>query len=91
MMASSLRSLTRRTPALRRSMTTVAERWTPATAKALEASGAPAVDLKQVLPNIEARWTNMSKEEQYGIFRQLEEIQRKDWNELSIDEKKAGE
>ncbi|PWN18010.1 hypothetical protein BCV69DRAFT_285608 [Microstroma glucosiphilum] len=33
----------------------------------------------------------MSKVEQYAVYRQLEEIQRKDWKELSLDEKKAGE
>lgn len=83
---------------LKRTLVTREERWTPATAKAAEqsnlipdASGKGGVDLSVVVPNIEARWAKMSKEEQYGVFRQLEELQRKDWKELSIDEKKAGE
>ena len=78
-------------------MVTKEERWTHETAQkaqqligtAGQAGGALA-DLKQILPNIEARWKDMAKEEQYAVFRQLEEVQKKDWKELSIDEKKAG-
>ena len=80
-----------------RSMVTKEERWTHETAdkaSQLLSSGGPngaALDVKQLLPNIEARWKEMPKEEQYAVFRQLEEIQKKDWKELSLDEKKAGE
>lgn len=49
------------------------------------------IQLSQVAPNIEARWNSMSKVEQYAVYRQLEEMQRKDWKDLSLDEKKAGE
>lgn len=49
------------------------------------------IQLSQVAPNIEARWNSMSKVEQYAVYRQLEEVQRKDWKDLSLDEKKAGE
>ncbi|PWN87741.1 putative cytochrome-c oxidase chain V precursor [Acaromyces ingoldii] len=79
-----------------RTMVTKEERWTPATARSAaqsnlipDASGKGGVDLSTVVPNIEARWAQLSKEEQYGIFRQLEEVQRRDWKELSVDEKKA--
>lgn len=89
---------TLRAAVAKRTMVTQEERWTPATAKAAaqsnlipDASGKGGVDLSVVVPNIEARWAKLSKEEQYGVFRQLEEVQRKDWKELSIDEKKAGE
>lgn len=82
----------------KRTMITQDEAWTQATAKAAQqsnlipdASGKGGVDLSVIVPNIEARWPKMSKEEQYGVFRQMEEVQRKDWKELSIDEKKAGE
>lgn len=87
-----------RSTMLKRTLVTQEERWTPATAKAAaqsnlipDGSGKGGVDLSLVVPNIEARWPKMSKEEQYGVFRQLEEVQRKDWKELSLDEKKAGE
>lgn len=82
----------------RRTLVTKEERWTPETARQAaqsnlipDASGKGGADLSVVVPNIEARWAKMSKEEQYGVFRQLEELQRKDWKELSLDEKKAGE
>lgn len=79
----------------RRTLLTKAEKWTLEDAKAAEASlEAPGaqnkVVLSQVVPNIEARWAHMSKVEQYAVYRQLEEVQRKDWKELSLDEKKAG-
>ncbi|CAD6892197.1 unnamed protein product [Tilletia controversa] len=76
-----------------RTMVTKAERWTPALAHspALPDASNPQTkaDLTASLPNIEARWAWLSKEEQFGVFRLLEEIQKKDWKELSIDEKKA--
>jgi hypothetical protein len=43
------------------------------------------------LANIEASWKNLPAEEQYEVYQQLEEIQKRDWKELTIDEKKAGE
>ncbi|KAE8210050.1 hypothetical protein CF319_g3722 [Tilletia indica] len=76
-----------------RSLVTKAERWTPALAHspALPDASNPQTkaDLAASLPNIEARWASLSKEEQFGVFRLLEEIQKKDWKELSLDEKKA--
>ena len=42
------------------------------------------------LSNVEAQWERMSKTEQATVQRQLEEIQKKDWKSLSVDEKKAG-
>lgn len=42
------------------------------------------------LSNIEAQWEKMSSEEQISVHQQLEVLQKKDWKELSIDEKKAG-
>ncbi|KAK0521983.1 Cytochrome c oxidase subunit 5B, mitochondrial [Tilletia horrida] len=76
-----------------RTLVTKAERWTPSLAHsaALPDASNPQTkaDLTATLPNIEARWTALSKEEQFGVFRLLEEIQKKDWKELSVDEKKA--
>jgi len=43
------------------------------------------------LSNVEAQWEKMSKEDQLLVHQQLEELQKKDWKTLSIDEKKAGE
>lgn len=85
-------------PAARRTLILKEERWTQQTIKnATESnlipdeSGKGGMDLSTIVPNIEARWGNMSREEQYGVYRQLEALQRKDWKELSLDEKKAGE
>lgn len=44
-----------------------------------------------LLGNIEASWKDLSAEEQYEIHQQLRELQKKDWKELTVDEKKAGE
>jgi hypothetical protein len=44
-----------------------------------------------LLGNIEASWKDLSAEEQHEVYQQLGEIQKKDWKELTIDEKKAGE
>jgi cytochrome c oxidase subunit 4 len=43
------------------------------------------------LANIEASWKDLASEEQYEVYQQLETLQKKDWKELSVDEKKAGE
>lgn len=70
---------------------TKAERWTAATArdgKLLEQSSS--VQLKDVLPNIESHWAKLSNEQQYSVYKQLEEIQRKDWHDLTINEQKGG-
>lgn len=42
------------------------------------------------LNNVEAQWEKLSKSDQTTVQRQLEEIQKKDWKALSLDEKKAG-
>lgn len=82
----------------RRTLVTKEERWDQDTVQAAtqanlipDGSGKASMDLAAVVPNLEARWAKMSKEEQYGVFRHLEELQRKDWKELSLDQKKAGE
>ena len=42
------------------------------------------------LSNVEAQWERLSPEEQLTVHQQLEELQKKDWKTLSVDEKKAG-
>ncbi|WVR03325.1 hypothetical protein IAU60_000316 [Kwoniella sp. DSM 27419] len=42
-----------------------------------------------ILGNIEASWKTLPAEEQYEIYQQLEQLQKKDWKELTTDEKKA--
>lgn len=42
------------------------------------------------LSNVEAQWEQLSADEQLAVHQQLEEIQKKDWKTLSLDEKKAG-
>ncbi|KAH9930669.1 cytochrome c oxidase subunit IV family [Fomitopsis serialis] len=41
------------------------------------------------LSNVEAQWEQLSTDEQLTVHQQLEEIQKKDWKSLSLDEKKA--
>jgi len=41
------------------------------------------------LSNVEAQWERLSKEEQIAVHTQLEALQKKNWKELSLDEKKA--
>ena len=43
-----------------------------------------------ILANIEASWKTLPAEEQYEVYQQLEELQKRDWKELTVDEKKAG-
>jgi cytochrome c oxidase subunit 4 len=82
----------------RRTLVTQEERWDRNTIKQAtqanlipDSAGKATMDLASVVPNLEARWAKMSKEEQYGVYRHLEDLQRKDWKELSVDQKKAGE
>lgn len=42
------------------------------------------------LSNVEAQWEKMSIDERSTVYVHLEEVMKKDWKELSIDEKKAG-
>lgn len=42
------------------------------------------------LSNVEAQWEKMTADEQLTVHQQLEELQKKDWRSLSLDEKKAG-
>jgi cytochrome c oxidase subunit 4 len=38
---------------------------------------------------VEAQWETLTKQEKIDTALQLEELQKKDWKELSLDEKKA--
>ncbi|KAG5335596.1 hypothetical protein C0989_000917 [Termitomyces sp. Mn162] len=42
------------------------------------------------LANVEAQWAKLSSEEKLSVQEQLEEVQKKDWKSLTLDEKKAG-
>jgi cytochrome c oxidase subunit 4 len=42
------------------------------------------------LSNVEAQWEKLTAEEQLTVHQQLEELQKRDWKTLSLDEKKAG-
>ncbi|KAH9900908.1 cytochrome c oxidase subunit IV-domain-containing protein [Cubamyces lactineus] len=55
------------------------------------ASAASASSAEPVVPlsNVEAMWERLSADEQAVIHQQLEEIQKRDWKTLSVDEKKA--
>jgi TRAP-type C4-dicarboxylate transport system substrate-binding protein len=44
-----------------------------------------------LLANIEASWASLPASEQAEVYQALEEVQKKDWKELTVDEKKAGE
>ncbi|KAI0683341.1 cytochrome c oxidase subunit IV-domain-containing protein [Cytidiella melzeri] len=67
-------------------------RWIAATAhQANVAAAAPTTTSASAIPlsNVEAQWARLSAEEQLTVHQQLEELQKKDWKTLSIDEKKA--
>ncbi|CAD6574250.1 MAG: Cytochrome c oxidase subunit 5A [Cyphobasidiales sp. Tagirdzhanova-0007] len=57
---------------------------TPPAAVAARQSGMPS------LGSIEASWVSLPREEQESIYSDLQELQKKDWKELSLDQKKAG-
>jgi len=41
------------------------------------------------LSNVEAQWERLTADEQLAIHRQLEDVQKRDWKTLSLDEKRA--
>lgn len=64
-----------------------------ASASGTHATASPASSASSsVIPlsNVEAQWEQLSHDEQLTVHQQLEELQKKDWKTLSIDEKKAG-
>lgn len=82
-LAAAARLARQRAPALHRTIaTTVASPSAPSSSSA----AAPVS-----LSNVEASWTKLTPEEKASVHQQLEEVQKKPWNELSVDEKKAGE
>lgn len=58
----------------------------PSTSASVSASASVVIPLS----NVEAQWEKLSKTEQASVHQQLEELQKRDWKSLSIDEKKAG-
>ena len=90
--AAAPRALPRFAPVQARSIVSKSERWTPASIRegkqVLE--NPSGLELSKVLPNIESTWNKLARDEQYAVYRQLEEVQRKDWKELTVDEKKGG-
>ena len=79
--------------ALLRTVSVVGRRTIAATASPTQAAPAATVSASSVIPlsNVEAQWENLSQQEQLTVHQQLEELQKKDWKSLSLDEKKAGE
>jgi hypothetical protein len=43
-----------------------------------------------LLANIEASWATLPASEQHEVYQKLEAVQKQDWNQLTVDEKKAG-
>ncbi|CAG8442001.1 15258_t:CDS:2 [Acaulospora colombiana] len=41
------------------------------------------------ITDIERKWKSLSTDEQNSLSRQLEEIQKQDWNKITVEEKKA--
>ncbi|KAF9450274.1 cytochrome c oxidase subunit IV [Macrolepiota fuliginosa MF-IS2] len=80
-LASAARLARQRAPALRRCIATTIASHPPPSASS---SAAPIP-----LSNVEASWTKLSPEEKANVHQQLEEVQKKDWKELSTDQKKA--
>ncbi|POY72958.1 putative Cytochrome-c oxidase [Rhodotorula taiwanensis] len=59
------------------------------TARAASTSASATAPAPVSLGNIEASWKSLTPTEQEQTFKHLEELQKKDWKELSLDEKKA--
>jgi cytochrome c oxidase subunit 4 len=71
----------------RRTLTTTAN----SSAHVVGSSTSPATKTAVIpLSNVEAQWVKMTSDEKATVHEQLEELQKKDWKLLSIDEKKAG-
>ncbi|KIK63718.1 hypothetical protein GYMLUDRAFT_162296 [Collybiopsis luxurians FD-317 M1] len=60
-------------------------------ASASAASSSPSSSKASIvsLSNVEAQWDHLSVEEKSTVYQHLEEVMKKDWKELSLDEKKA--
>lgn len=74
----------------RRGMVTAAERWNEEdwhNAHALVKDNS--ISLDKNIRDIESKWKHMSKPEQIGTWVLLEDIMKKDWNELTFTEKRA--
>jgi len=41
------------------------------------------------LNNIEQHWSKLSEDEQSTLYDELQELQKKDWKQLTLDEKKS--
>lgn len=79
--------------ALRASKATVSASRAFLVARAASTTASPIRSSNSAVPlaNVEAQWNSLSAEEQVDVHRELEELQKRDWKTLSIDEKKAGE
>ncbi|KAG6844393.1 hypothetical protein H0H87_007205 [Tephrocybe sp. NHM501043] len=86
-MQAALRLVRHRAPVARavRRLATTANPSTVAPTAPLTASKVAPIPLS----NVEAQWAKLSAEEKLSVQEQLEEIQKKDWTTLSLDEKKA--
>lgn len=91
-MQAALRLARQQHRALPRSVRCLATTANPAhVGAAADTSSAPARPASKVpLSNLEAAWAKLSDGERLSVQEQLEEIQKRDWKTLSIDEKKAG-
>lgn len=96
--ASALRPAVRAAPRLalaapvvaRRGVVTAAERWNEDDwhqAHALVKTGS--VDLSRNIPDIEGKWESLGKPQQIATWVLLEDVMKKDWNEMTDNEKRA--
>ena len=75
-----------------RALATAAASHADISAGGAAAASTPARKVAPIsLANVEAQWAKLAEEEQAAVHEQLESLQVKDWKELSLDEKKAGE
>jgi cytochrome c oxidase subunit 4 len=86
-----------RTSAIRPAIVAQRRCLATATANHVEAGSATATASSSThvspvpLSNVEAHWEKLDNEQKAALHEQLELLQQKDWKELSLDEKKAGE
>ncbi|KAK7455299.1 Cytochrome c oxidase subunit 5B, mitochondrial [Stygiomarasmius scandens] len=87
----SLSASVSRANALRCMTTTASPAFDASASSSNAAAGSTSRKSSSVIPlsNVEAQWEKMGKEDKLAVYRELEEAMKRDWKELTIDEKKA--
>lgn len=71
-----------------RGLATTANALNAGSAAATSSSSTPATVIP--LSNVEAQWAKLNTDQRVAVHEQLEILQKRDWKELSLEEKRAG-